>query len=148
MSDRFEKTIDIRAPVERVWRALTDHVEFGTWFKASIDAPFKAGETATGTIDGGTLGVFALSMDIVAIEAPRRFVLAWHPYAIERGVDYSDEPKTTVEFVLEPVDGGTRVTVTESGFDALPAHRRDEAFRMNGRGWEIQLGNIQRHAEG
>jgi uncharacterized protein YndB with AHSA1/START domain len=43
MSDRVEKTIELRAPVSRVWRALTDHVEFGAWFRVRLDGPFVPG---------------------------------------------------------------------------------------------------------
>jgi hypothetical protein len=81
------------------------------------------------------------------MEAPRLFAFTWHPYAVDPAVDYSGEPPTLVEFRLEPMAGGARLTVVESGFDALPKHRMPEAFRMNEGGWEAQLQNIRAHVE-
>ena len=46
--DRIEKIVDLAAPVSRVWRALTDHEEFGQWFRVRLDGPFEVGATTTG----------------------------------------------------------------------------------------------------
>jgi hypothetical protein len=81
------------------------------------------------------------------MEPERLFSFTWRPYAIDHDVDYSHEPKTLVEFRLEPTGAGTILTVTESGFDGIPKERRSEAFRMNERGWEAQMTNIERHVE-
>jgi uncharacterized protein YndB with AHSA1/START domain len=148
MSDRIEKSIDIAAPVERVWRALTDHEEFGTWFRVRLDGPFAAGKTSTGRITLPGFDHIRWHAEVVRMDPPGSFAFTWHPYAIDPDTDYSDEPPTLVEFRLEPNGGGTRLTVTESGFDALPAHRRDEAFRMNEGGWAAQVGNIAAHVGG
>ena len=89
-------------------------------------------------------------MEVVVQEIDaERFVFAysWHPYAIETGRDYSQEPSTRVEFQLKPSGEGTLLTVTESGFSKLPADRLPDAFRMNTRGWEAQLNDIKLHAE-
>jgi len=48
MTDRIEKSIAIAAPVERVWRALTDHEEFGAWFRVQLEGPFVPGEVSRG----------------------------------------------------------------------------------------------------
>jgi hypothetical protein len=58
------------------------------------------------------------------------------------------ERKALVEFRLDEVPEGTRLTVIESGFDKLPKQRRDEAFRMNSQGWAEQVENIRRHVTG
>jgi uncharacterized protein YndB with AHSA1/START domain len=79
------------------------------------------------------------------IEPERLFSFTWHPYAIDPNTDYSAEPPTLVEFTLEPTPSGTRLTLVESGFDRLPPHRRDEAFRMNDGGWSIQVQKIAEH---
>jgi hypothetical protein len=79
------------------------------------------------------------------MESERRFSFTWHPYAIDPAIDYSAEPPTLVEFTLEAIPDGTLLTVIESGFAALPAHRRDLAFRMNEQGWSIQIQNISQH---
>jgi uncharacterized protein YndB with AHSA1/START domain len=147
MNDRIEKTIEIKAPVSRVWRALTDHREFGTWFRVRIDRPFAAGEVSRGQITVPGFEHVKWESVIQAIEPERRFAFTWHPYAIDPDVDYSGEPSTLVEFTLEPIPGGTLLRVTESGFDKIPDKRRLEAFRMNEGGWAAQVQNIKKHAE-
>jgi uncharacterized protein YndB with AHSA1/START domain len=148
MSDRIEKTIDLNAPVERVWRALTDHAEFGQWFRVKLDGPFVAGEVSRGHVTYPGYEHVRWEVRILRMEAPRLFAFTWHPYAVDPARDYAQEPSTTVEFRLEPRSGGSRLTVTESGFDALPAERRAEAFRMNEGGWAEQMRNIQAHVAG
>jgi uncharacterized protein YndB with AHSA1/START domain len=147
MNDRIEKRIELDAPVSRVWRALTDHVEFGAWFRVDLTGPFEVGKEAVGKITH--LGYEHVTWRAVVqrMEPERLFALSWHPYAIDPGVDYSAEPQTLIEFRLEPRDGGTVLTLTESGFDRLPADRRAEAFRMNDQGWTQQMENIRLHIE-
>lgn len=148
MTDRIEKSIDIAAPPERVWRALTDFEEFGTWFRVKLDGPFEPGGLSTGRITHHGYEHLKWEARVVAMEAPSLFAFTWHPYAVDADKDYSGEPPTRVEFRLEPAAGGTRLTVTESGFDSIPAERRDEALRMNTGGWEAQVKNVKAHVEG
>lgn len=145
MSDRIEKRIDLKAPVTRVWRAITDHREFGAWFGVAIDGPFVVGQTSHGRMLPKGYEHVKWTATVTAIEPERRFAYTWHPYAIDPSVDYSAEPQTLVEFTLEPIADGTRLVVTESGFERIPEHRRAEAFRMDEKGWGAQLGNIERH---
>lgn len=147
-TDRIEKTIVLRAPQARVWRALTDAREFGVWFRVAFDGEFRAGESVRGhiTYPGYEHLTFEAWIDELDA-ATQRFAFRWHPYAVDPAVDYSQEPTTQVVFVLASVPEGTRLTVTESGFDRLPLGRRDEAFRMNGNGWAAQLENIKAHVE-
>ncbi len=147
MTDSIEKSIRIAAPVERVWRALTDFEEFGQWFRVRLDGPFALGELSTGHITHPGYEHLEWEARVVAMEPPSLFAFTWHPYAVDPGRDYSGEPPTRVEFRLEPQAGGTRLTVTESGFDSIPADRRDEALRMNSGGWEAQVGNVRAHVE-
>ena len=147
MSDRIEKTAEIKAPVSRVWRALTDHKEFGAWFRVKLDAPFKPGEVSRGQITHPGFEHVKWEAKVEKIEPERLFSFTWHPYAIEPGVDYSAELPTLVEFTLEKTTGGTRLRVVESGFNKIPAKRRDEAFRMNDGGWAGQMKNIKGYAE-
>jgi uncharacterized protein YndB with AHSA1/START domain len=144
-TDRIEKTIALRAPRGRVWRALTDAREFGEWFRVALAGAFAAGTTVRGRITHPGYEHVTMEMYVERMEPERLFSYRWHPYAIEPGVDYSREPTTLVEFRLEEVTGGTRLTIVESGFDRLPPERRDEAFRMNEGGWQEQLGNVERH---
>lgn len=147
MTDRIEKTIDIKAPVARVWRALTDHEEFGTWFRVRLEGPFRTSETVYGQVTYPGYEHLRWQAVVQKIEPERQFSFTWHPYAIDPDTDYSGEPPTLVEFTLEEIATGTRLRVVKSGFDKLPNHRRDEAFRMNDGGWSEQVENIRRHVE-
>ncbi|HCZ33548.1 MAG TPA: vanillate O-demethylase oxidoreductase VanB [Holophagaceae bacterium] len=147
-TDRIEKQILLRAPRARVWRALTDAGEFGEWFRVKLDGPFVPGGRTTGHITYP--GYEHLRMDVLVerMEAETLFGFRWHPAAVDPGVDYSREPSTLVEFHLEAVTGGTLLRLVESGFDQLPADRREAAYRQNEGGWAIQMDNIQRHVAG
>jgi uncharacterized protein YndB with AHSA1/START domain len=147
MSDRIEKTVEIKAPLARVWRALTDHKEFGTWFRVRLEAPFRPGATVHGQITYPGYEHLRWVAVIQKMEPERLFSFTWHPFAVDPDTDYNSESPTLVEFTLEPIATGTRVRVVESGFDQLPSHRRDEAFRMNSEGWGIQMENIKHHVE-
>jgi len=145
MSDRIEKTVELKAPVSRVWRALTDHHEFGKWFRVQLDGPFVPGQVSRGHITHPGYEHLRWEAVVVKMEPERLFSFSWHPYAIDPNEDYSAEPPTLVEFTLEKTATGTLLRIVESGFDKLPRSRRDEAFRMNDKGWGIQLENIAQH---
>ncbi|HJZ30711.1 MAG TPA: SRPBCC family protein [Hyphomicrobiaceae bacterium] len=145
MSNSIEKQIDLKAPVARVWRALTDHREFGAWFRVELDGPFAVGRVSRGHITYPGYEHIKWEVTIEKMEPERLFSFSWHPYAVDPAIDYSKEPTTLVEFRLEPIASGTRLFVTETGFDAIPKERRFEAFRMNEGGWSAQLTNIERH---
>jgi uncharacterized protein YndB with AHSA1/START domain len=147
MSNRIEKTIELSAPVEKVWHALTDHNEFGEWFRVKLDGPFVPGEVSSGHITYPGYEHLKWEARIRQMEAPRLFSFTWHPYAIDPAVDYSKETPTLVEFRLEPTPKGTRLVLVESGFDALPGDRMPEAMRKNDGGWTEQMKNIQAHVE-
>ncbi len=147
-TDRIEKNVLLRAPRSRVWRALTNAQEFGSWFGARLDTGFAVGQQATGNITHPGYEHLKLEVTVERMEAEELFSFRWHPYAIDPEIDYSQEPTTLVEFRLEEVAEGTRLTVVESGFDRIPAERRAEAFRMNGNGWAQQMENIRRHVGG
>lgn len=145
MDNRIEKRIEIKAPVSRVWRALTDHHEFGAWFRVKLDGPFVPGQTARGQITYPGYEHIKFDAVVQKMEPERLFSLTWHPYRIDPAVDYSKETPTLVEFRLEKTATGTMLTLTESGFDKVSADRRLEAFRMNSEGWTIQMKNIESH---
>jgi uncharacterized protein YndB with AHSA1/START domain len=140
--NRIERNIDLKAPVSRVWRALTDYKEFGQWFGCTFEGPFVAGETVLGKLNFPGFDHMQWSIDVKQMEAERLFSFSWHPYPADPAIDYTKEPPTLVEFKLEGTPGGTRLTVVESGFENIPADRRLEAFRMNTEGWVEQLENV------
>src|SRR5262245_17894109 len=146
--DRIEKRIELKAPVDRVWRALTDHREFGEWFRVKLETPFEPGKTTRGKITYPGYEHVVMEVVVRRMERPRLFSFNWHPYAVDPNVDYSKEQPTLVEFTLEATPTGTRLTVVESGFDKIPAARRDEAFLMNSGGWEAQIKNIEAYVTG
>ena len=167
--DRIEKSIDLRANIERVWQAITDYREFSKWFGVALDQPFTPGQTVTGSFNmhfdeaaimerQRALGVTPSGIRPIApnsvfctverMEAPHAFSFRWIPYGIDAECDPATEPTTLVEFSLQALEGGTRLTIVESGFSRIPEQRRLRAFRMNEGGWAAQADNIKRHVEG
>jgi uncharacterized protein YndB with AHSA1/START domain len=157
-SDRIEKKILLRASRSRVWRALTDSKEFGSWFGMRLEGPFVAGATMRGTIVPTTADPETAQAQkpyegkpveflVDRIEPERLFSLRWHPFAIEAGVDYSKEPMTLITFTLEARESGVLLTVIESGFDGLPLERRAAAFKANDGGWAKQMELIEKYLE-
>lgn len=146
-TDRIVKQVHIEAPAAAVWHALADHREFGKWFRVNLESPFIVGKATRGRVTYPGFEHVVMEVVVQRMEPERLFSFHWHPYAVDPKVDYSAEPPTLVEFTLEPKSGGTLLTVTESGFDAIPAHRRDLAFRMNDGGWTQQVRNIQSHVQ-
>jgi len=143
MNDTIEKKIELKAPVSRVWRALTDYREFGEWFRVKLDGPFAPGEVSRGHMTYPGYEHLPWEAVVQEIQPEKLFSFTWKPYAVDPAVDYSKETPTLVEFRLQPTPTGTLLTVTESGFENVPASRRDEAFRMNDGGWSIQIANIE-----
>ena len=152
-TDRIEKNVLLRATRARVWRALTDSKEFGSWFGMKFEGPFAQGATMSGTIAPTTVDpevaklqtpYVGLVFEVVVerLEPERLFSFRWHPHGIERGTDYSAEPMTLVAFELKEAAGGILLTVTESGFDQIPLERRAKAFAGNEGGWTIVIGLI------
>src|SRR5215212_10041119 len=135
MENTIEKRIELKAPVSRVWRALTDHREFGRWFRVELDGPFVAGNISRGHITYPGYEHVQWEVVVQRIEPERLFSFTWHPYAVDPAKDYSHEQSTLVEFKLEETGSGTALVITESGFENLPSDRRLEAFRMNEGGW-------------
>ncbi len=145
VTDRIEKRVTLRAPRSRVWRALTDATEFGTWFGVKMQSAFVEGATARGRITHPGYEHLTMEVLVEKIEPERYFAYRWHPYAIDPKVDYSKEPTTLVEFRLDDSGDATLLTIVESGFDRIPLARRAEAFKMNEGGWTAQASNIERH---
>jgi len=146
-TDVIEKEIVVHAPRAKVWRAITDSREFGKWFRAEMQDPFVPGARARGRITHPSYEHLTLEIEVERLEPEHLFSWRWHPYAIDPQQDYSHEPTTLVVFELEEVPQGTRIKVSESGFDRIPLARRAEAFRMNSQGWAQQMQNIARYVD-
>ena len=155
-TDRIEKQVVLRAPLDRVWRAISDAQEFGRWFGVRIDGPFIAGTSVSATITGTTVDEEVAEMQrphagatatwqIVAMEPLRRFAYRWHPFAVDANVDYDNEPTTLVEFTLSETADGVLLRIVESGFDAIPQARRADAFDANSGGWAKQAELVRKY---
>ena len=142
-TNRIEKSIELQAPVSRVWRALTDYREFGEWFLVQLEAPFQPGQPSRGQLTYPGLEFVKFRAVVQKIEPEHTFSFTWHPYAVDPSIDYSTETPTLVEFTLAPTLSGTLLRVTESGFDNLPEPRRSEALRMDDSGWTVQMHHIE-----
>ena len=145
MENQIQKRIELKAPVSRVWRALTDYREFGEWFRVKLDGPFVPGQVSRGHITYPGYEYVKWEAVVQKMEPEQVFSFTWHPYSVDPKIDYSKETPTLVEFRLEETPGGTLLVLTESGFENVPSHRRDEAYRMNEGGWSEQMKNIERH---
>lgn len=155
-SDRIEKQVVLKAPLDRVWQAISDADEFGRWFGVRFDGPFVAGTSVIGTITPTTVDEDvakaqqphagkADAWQIVAVEPQRRLAFRWHPFGVEDDRDDSDEPTTLVEFTLEDTSDGVLLRIVESGFDAIPAERRQSAFDSNSEGWSAQTELVRKY---
>ena len=153
-SDQIVKQILLRAPLERVWKAISDSSEFGSWFGMKVEGPFVQGKNVRASIAPTTVDPeiadaqkayegMPFEVMVVTIEPRKVFAFRWHPYAIESGVDYSAEPTTLVTFALQQEADGVMLTVTETGFDKIPLDRRAKAFTANEQGWSIQVRLIE-----
>jgi len=167
-TDRIEKKVTLLAPRARVWRAIADASEFGRWFGVTLEGRFAPGATLTGTFGEGLdearimayqerLGLRpskvrlpeknAVFCTVERVEPERYFSFRWVPFGIDADADPKTEPTTLVELHLEDAAEGTLLTIVESGFDRVPAHRRARAFRMNEGGWAAQAESIRKHVE-
>lgn len=167
-TDRIEKQVILQAPISRVWRAIADTQEFGKWFGVKLEGPFVAGQTIRGKFEftlneekimqhQERLGLKpsrikmpqtnVVFCTVESVEPERFFSFRWIPYGIDAEADPDNEPTTLVEFRLEPTAQGTLLTIVESGFDRVPPHRRERAFRMNEGGWTSQAENVRKHVE-
>jgi len=155
-TDRIEKQVLLNASRERVWRALSEADQFGIWFGVRFDGPFVAGEMLTGHIVPTQADENVAAMQkpyegmpfawrVETIEPMQRIAFRWHPYGVEKDVDYESEPMTLIVFELHDAPEGILLTVAESGFDKLPPERRAKAFAANEGGWTHQMKLIEQY---
>jgi uncharacterized protein YndB with AHSA1/START domain len=154
-TDRIQKKIVLKSTRQRVWQAISDSVKFGAWFGVEFDGPFVAGSPLHGRIVPTQVDPEVARLQephrgksfqilVECIEPMNRFAFRWHPFAIDPHVDYSQEPMTLVMFELADAEGGTLLTITESGFEQIPLERRAQAFQANDGGWTHQTKLIEK----
>ncbi len=157
-TDRIEKRVLLRAPQAKVWHAISEAAQFGSWFGMELDGSFVPGKQMTGRIKPTSADEAVAKVQeqytgapvvlfVEQIEPMSRFSFRWHPFAINSAVDYSKEPMTLVTFTLEAADGGTMLTVVETGFDSIPIARRTDAFEANDEGWDMQVQLIEKYLQ-
>jgi len=146
--DRIEKIVELAAPVSRVWRAIADYEEFGQWFRVRLDGPFKVGAMTTGNITYPGHEHVKWESVTERMEHERLFAFSWRPSAIDPDTSYDDDAKVVVEFRLQPIEKGTRLSITETGFLQFREPKRLEALRSNKEGWDIQARNVAEHVAG
>jgi uncharacterized protein YndB with AHSA1/START domain len=153
---KIHKESVLKAPLDRVWAAISDARQFGAWFGMELDGPFEAGKKIIGRIAPTQVDPEVAKLQephagapvelwIETIEPKRLFSLRWHPFATDKSSDYSNEPTTLIELALSEVPGGTKLVITESGFENIPLARRAEAFKANEGGWAHQLELIAKY---
>lgn len=142
--DRIVKVVELRAPPARVWKALTDHKAFGHWFRVDLDQAFQVGGISTGKMTYPGHEGMPWIVYIERMETERLFSFRWYD-SDDGSRQNDDQPGLLVEFQLEDIPQGTRLTITESGFSALPHPRGIEVMRGNREGWTIQADNIARY---
>jgi uncharacterized protein YndB with AHSA1/START domain len=146
-TDRIERRILLKAPRARVWRALSNAEEFGSWFGVDFKGKiFAAGKPVQGKVTYPGYEHIVMEIFIERVVPERLLSWRWHPAAIDPAVDYSQEPTTLVVFELTDASGGVLLTVVESGLDDIPPARRATVYRMNSSGWDEQMRNIEKHA--
>lgn len=156
-TDKVEREIVLKAPKAKVWKAISNASEFGAWFGVDFEGrSFVAGQPMLGKIAPTKVDPevaklqaphagkkFEIKVD--RIEPEEHFSFFWHPFAIDPNVDYSQEEPTLVTFSLTEVSGGTKLVITETGFDRIPAARRAAAFQANDGGWAHQTKLIEKY---
>lgn len=157
-TDRIEKRVVLKAPLARVWKAVSDSAEFGSWFGAKFEGPFVAGAVLAGKIVGTTVDPEVakhqaahagtpFEVAVERIEPERELAFRWHPYGCEPDGEGSPGYSTLVEFKLRELPDGVELTVVESGFDQIPPEKRLTALEMNTGGWEAQTMLIRKYLE-
>jgi uncharacterized protein YndB with AHSA1/START domain len=138
--DQIVRTVEIKKPPARVWTALTTAEGLSAWFGETATIDLRPGGAASMTWSEG----HRADMRVERIEEPSVFGFTWHIM----GLPDDDPRRTYVEFVLEPHgEGGTRLTVTETGFAQLPEEERRAAFDGNVGGWKSELDELIAHLD-
>jgi uncharacterized protein YndB with AHSA1/START domain len=144
---RIDRTIEVNAPPDRVWRVLTTAADLAAWFHVAIEGEFAPGAEVWMTSTSPGYEGQRFFVRVTEMTPPRRFAWQWHPGAVDPAVDYTREPCTTVTFTLEPSGNGTRLSVSETGFNEISLARRAKVYQDNSQGWATVVGWIQQYAE-
>lgn len=132
--DQIVRTVDLAHPPVKVWAAITTAEGLGSWFGNTATIDLRPGGAARMTWKEGHVA----DMRVERVEEPTVFGYTWQI----NGLPEDDPRRTYVEFTLEPVAAGTRLTVVETGFAQLPEDAHKEAFDGNVGGWKSELGEL------
>jgi uncharacterized protein YndB with AHSA1/START domain len=132
--DQIVRTVELAHSPAKVWAAITTAEGLRNWFGNTAEIDLRPGGDMRMTWTDG----FAADIRVERVEEPSVFGYTW-PI---NGLPDDDPRRTYVEFSLEPVGDGTRLTVTETGFAQLPDEAHKEAFEGNVGGWKSELGEL------
>jgi uncharacterized protein YndB with AHSA1/START domain len=144
MQDVIEREFVTKASKDRVFNAITDPEQIVSWFPDAIEGDLKKGERVVFEFKGhGKSQVY-----IVAVDPTDYFAYRWVPGSNTDpagvGKDILDRPNTLVDFRLEEIPEGTKVSLRESGFASLPAETMEKALGENTQGWGFMLGRLEK----
>jgi uncharacterized protein YndB with AHSA1/START domain len=137
--DRIERTVEVPHPPAKVWAALTTAEGLASWFGEEATIDLRPGGAARMSWSNG----FTVDMRVERVEEPRVFGYTWQIY----GLPKDDPRRTYVEFTLEPVGEGTRLTVVETGFAQLPEDAYGAAYDGNTKGWASELDELLQYLD-
>jgi len=140
MQDTIVREITVKAPKERVYKAITDPKQIVTWFPDAIEGTLEVGERPI--FNFGKHGKNQIYVE--AANPYDYFAYRWVPGSNNVTGDVLTVPNTLVEFRIETSEGMTKVTLTESGFASLPAEVAQKSFEQNSGGWEFMISRLEK----
>ena len=137
----IEREIVIDAPVEVVWRLVTEPDQIRQWFSEEAEVQLRIGGSGRLRFKSGD----SYQLQVEALEPPRRFAFRW--VQPEGSVVRADN-SMLVEFTLQAEAGGTRLRVIESGFDTIDWSdpQKQKYAENHTRGWQSLLGRLRDYA--
>ena len=138
---KIERSIVVKAAQEKVWRALTTPEAIAKWFEVFEFDRLEAGQPIHFRWEPHPSVDFTETFgEIALVEPMSRFGYRWR-------IAPTEPVTTLVMFELEAVPEGTRVTVTETGFEALSEGQRQQRFQDNLAGWEEVINKLANYVQ-
>jgi uncharacterized protein YndB with AHSA1/START domain len=146
MAAMIEQDVLIEAPVEVVWRAVTEAGQLARWLAAEVEMEATPDYEGTMTFHYGERSQ-TYQITVRAVEPERMFSYRWmHP----RGATAVEGNSTLVEFTLTPADGGTWLRVLETGVEEMgwPPDQKYRYADEHNDGWTHYFGRLHDHLAG